>query len=102
MADFEAESRKEAQACGRVGFVGFARAFNATSEGDTPWRYSAEVLEQFETLCGELLHLIKTGEIEVNPSHTQYAAARAARNDPAIQSLIRKASRKTPIRAKKA
>lgn len=102
MSDFEAESRKQAVACGRVGFVGFARAFNAADLPDTEWRYSAEVLERFKVLCGELLHLIQTGDIEVNPSHAQYAAARAARSDPAIQSLIRKASRKAPIRAKKA
>lgn len=102
MADFETESRKHAVACGRVGFVGFARAFNATGEPDTEWRYSAEVLERFEELCGELLRLIKDGEIEVNPSHATYAAARDARNNLILQSLIKKASRKTPIRAKKA
>ena len=102
MSDFETESRKLARSCGRVGCVAFSRAFNATSEPENEWRYSPEVLRRFEVLCTELLHLVETGEIEVNPSHAAYAAARDARNNPALQSLIRRASRKTPIREKKA
>lgn len=101
MPDFETESRQLAKACGRVGREAFARAFNARGEPENKWRYSAEVIERFEELCEELVHLVATGEMEVNPAHAAYAAARDARADPALQSLIRRASLKTPIREKK-
>lgn len=98
MADFEIESRQLAKACGRVGREAFARAFNAKGHPEHEWRYSAEVIERFEELCEELVHLVADGEMERNPAHAAYAAARDARKNPALQALIRKASSKTPIR----
>lgn len=98
MSTFEAESRDQARACGRVGFKGFALAFNATNDPENAWRYSREVRERFEELCTELLGLIETGRIEKTPGHAHLVAAREARKNPALQTLIRKASRKTPIR----
>lgn len=98
MKDFEAESRDTARACGRSGFKAFSLAFNATNNPESAWRYSSEVRERFEDLCAELLGMIETGEIEATPGHAQFAALRVARQNPALQKLIRKASRKTPIR----
>ena len=98
MSTFEAESREQGRACGRVGFKGFSLAFNATSDSENAWRYSREVRERFEELCTELLGLIETGEIEATPGHTRVAAIREARQNPTLQMLIRKASLKTPIR----
>ena len=102
MSDFERSSRKDGWPCIGAGFVAMSLAFNTESKPEWRWRFSADVRDRVNELCAELEELFVTGDIEVNPAHAAYALAQDARNNPALQSLIRRASKRTPIRAKKA
>jgi hypothetical protein len=98
MSDFESESRQEARACGRMGVAAFSLAFNTKSDPNWEWRYSSEVRSRVDELCAEMVKLLETAAIEPTPGNALLVASREARKDPALQTLLLKASRKTPIR----
>lgn len=97
---FEDASREDARACSKGGLANLARAFNHCDRVDVAYRYTDEVQSRFRKLAVELVWLLEHGAIEVNPAHAQHVKARAARNDKALQAVIRRASRKTPIRSR--
>ncbi|RZL93308.1 MAG: hypothetical protein EOP76_09585 [Variovorax sp.] len=82
------------------GCTGCARAFNYLEEHQVPWSTSAAARSRFKALCGEMLRLLEKNELSDNPAHALHVRATEARADPAIQRLIRRASRKTLIRAR--
>lgn len=93
------KDREHALACYRAGIVALAQAFNPTNIDWLPHRYDKETRAQFIQLARELEKLVMDGAIEPNPAHSNYLRAQAARRDPGVQALIKRASRKTPIRA---
>lgn len=97
---FEYASRAEAREVAHYAIAAVARAFNHCGAVEVPYRYSDAVQSRFQALAAELVRLVEHGANEPNPEHGLYLKARAARSDPALQALIRKASRKTPIRSR--
>lgn len=77
-----------------------AMVFNPCDFERIPHRYTKVAQEKFIRLAAELRILIEKEEIEPNPAHALYLKAQAARRDPGVQALIKRASRKTPIRAR--
>ena len=98
MSDFDSTSRNEGRPCARAWFAAISLGFNLDSRPDTEWRFCSDVRDRVNELCAELQELFETGAIEVNPAHAAWAVARDARNNVALQSLIRKASSRTVIR----
>jgi hypothetical protein len=76
----------------------FAQAFNHCDEDYHAHRYAPEVQERFFELALELVALVESGRIEHNPRHSQHLLAQAARTDAPLQALLKRASRKSPIR----
>lgn len=99
-AGFEDASRAEARCCAQNGIAALARAFNHCDRDDAPYRYTDTVQSRFHALAVELVALVEHGAIETNAAHWRYLKARAARGDETLQALIRKVSRKTPIRGR--
>lgn len=99
-ASFEAASRADARACAQDGIAALARAFNHCDRADVAHRYADDVQARFFALAAELVRLVKHGAIEPNPAHALHLQARAARGNKTLQAVIRKASRKTPIRGR--
>lgn len=99
-AGFDDASRADARACAQDGLAALARAFNHCGRDDVAYRYSAAVQSRFDALAVELVGLVEHGTIEVNPAHALHLKARAARTDKTLQAVIRRASRKTPIRGR--
>lgn len=99
-ASFEAASRADARACAQHGIAALARAVNHCGREDAAYRYADEVQARFFALASELVGLVEHGAIEPNPAHTLHLKAQAARSDKTLQAVIRKASRKTPIRGR--
>lgn len=97
---FEATSRADAREIAQDGLAAMARAFNHSGRPELAYRYGSEVQARFEALAVELVHLVEYGEIEPNPAHRGHLRAMAARTDKTLQTVIRKASRKTAIRGK--
>lgn len=97
-ASFEEAIRAHARACARDGVATLARAFNHCARDDVAYRYTDAVQSRFVELTTELVGLVEHGAIESNPAHGLYLKALAARGDRALQVVIHKASRKTPIR----
>lgn len=97
---FEAASRGDARELAQDGLAAMARAFNHCGRPELAYRYASEVQARFEALAVELVHLVECGEIEPNPAHRGHLRAMAARHDKTLQTVIRKASRKTPIRSR--
>lgn len=91
--------RTEARDLAQTGMAYLARAFNHCGTAALAHRYTDEVQRRFEELAVEIVGLVENGAIEANPAHAQHLRALAARNDHAVQSVIRRASRKTRIRA---
>lgn len=99
-ASFEAASRADARTCAQDGIAALARAFNHCDREDVAHRYADDVQARFFVLAAELVGLVEHGAIELNPAHTLHLKARDARSDKTLQAVIRKASRKTPIRGR--
>lgn len=99
-AGFDEASRADARACAQDGIAYLARAFNHCGRGDLAHRYTDDVQSRFSAIAVELVELVEHGAIEANPAHGQYLKARAASGDNTLRALIRKASRKTPIRGR--
>jgi hypothetical protein len=99
-ANFEEASRADARACAQSGLAAVARALNHCGREDVAHRYTDAVQSRFHALAVELVGLIEHGAIEANPAHGHYLKVQAARCDKSLQALIRKASRKTPIRGR--
>jgi hypothetical protein len=97
--DFEDASRQFARECARNGVGLLARAFNHCGADCHPHIYSADVQERFRDLCIEIVALVETGEVQLNPRHATYQRAQAAKQDPALQAVLKRASRKTRIRS---
>lgn len=97
---FEDTSRAEARSCAQCGLAALARAFNHCDRADVAHRYTDAVQSRFHALAVELVGLVEHGAIEVNPAHAQHLKARGARGDTTLQAVIRRASRKTPIRGR--
>jgi hypothetical protein len=98
--DFTEKSRIEARGHAREGIASLALAFNHCGRNEVAHRYADAVQSQFLELAAELIRLIEYGDIETNPAHGLYLQAQGARSDKALQAVIRKASRKTPIRTR--
>ena len=88
------------QACKDAGdgFAVFAGVFNHLGDGAKPYRYCDGVQGRFMELMTELVALVVNGEIEPNPKHQAYQLTQAAKRDPAVRELIRRASQRKPIR----
>ena len=99
-ANFDDASRNDARACAQGGLAALARAFNHCDRCEVAYRFSDAVQSRFEALAIELVGLVEHGAIEANPAHAQHLKAQSARNDAALQAVIRRASRKTPIRGR--
>ena len=99
-ASFDDASRADARSCAQDGLAALARALNHCGRPELAYRYASEVQARFEALAVELVHLVECGEIEPNPAHRGHLLAMAARTDKTLQTVIRKASRKTAIRGK--
>lgn len=99
-ADFDDASRADARASAQNGLAALARAFNHCDRADVAYRYTDAVQTRFHALAVELVALVEYGAIEVNPAHALHLKTRAARGDKTLQAVIRKASRKTPIRGR--
>lgn len=99
-ASFEAASRADARACAQHGIAALARAFNHCDREDVAYRYADDVQARFFALATELVALVEHGTIEPNPAHALHLKAQAARGDNRLQAVIRRASRKTPIRGR--
>lgn len=99
-ASFEQLSRAEARACAQSGIAELARAFNHCGRDEVAHRYTDEVQSRFLDLAAELVRLVEQGAIEANPAHGLYLQAQSARGNKALQAVIRRASRKTPIRGR--
>lgn len=97
--DHQERSRSEARDLAQTGMSYLARAFNHCGTAALAHRYTDEVQRRFEELAVEIVRLVENGAIEANPAHAQHMRAMAARNDCAVQAVIRRASRKTRIRA---
>ena len=95
---FEDASRADARACAQGGLAALARAFNHCDRADMAHRYANAVQSRFHALAVELVGLVEHGAIELNPAHAQHLKARAARGDKTLQAVIKRASRKAPIR----
>ena len=96
--DTDHEFQRIAGGAARDGLMCFVKAFNV---GDVPgmkYRFSNDVQDRFVELAAELMTLVTCGGREVNPAYLQYLAGQKAKRDHAVQALIRRASRKTPIR----
>lgn len=91
------EARREARRLVRTGVKAFSLAINRERDPMLEWVYSEEVQLCGLELMAELAELLQHGEVHPNPGHAQWKLAKAAKNDPALQRLISKASRKTPI-----
>lgn len=92
------EARRHARALARAGVKAFCLALNHERDPMLEWVYSEEVQQRVLELTAELDELLRHGQMLPNPGHAQWARAEAARKDPALQKLISRASRKTPIR----
>lgn len=99
-AGFDDASRADARASAQNGLAALARAFNHCDQADVAHRYADHVQARFFALATELVALVEHGTIEVNPAHALHLKARAARTDKTLQAVIRRASRKTPIRGR--
>lgn len=99
-ASFDDASRADARSCAQDGLAALARAFNHCGRPELAYRYTSEVQSRFEALAVEMVRLIECGEVEHNPSYRGHLLAMAARTDKTLQTVIRKASRKTVIRGK--
>lgn len=97
---FDDASRADARPCAQAGIAALARAFNHCGRDDVEYRYSDAVQSRFHALAAELVGLVEHGAIEVNPAHALHLKARAARSDKTLQAVMRRASRKTPIRGR--
>jgi len=94
------QHRGQARASAQAGIALLAQAFNHCGNEKLPHRFTTDAKARFLELATELVMLVESGGIEANPSHDLHLKAVAARNDGPLQALIRKASKKTPIRAK--
>ena len=94
------QHRSQARASAQAGIALLAQAFNHCGNEKLPHRFTADAQARFAELATELVMLVENGDMEANPSHGFYLKAMAARNDGPLQALIRKASKKTPIRAR--
>ena len=94
------QHRAQARASAQAGIALLAQAFNHCGNEKLPHRFSTDVQARFAELATELVMLVERGDIEANPAHGLYRKALAARNDGALQALIREASKKAPIRAR--
>lgn len=99
-AGFDDASRADARASAQHGLAALARAFNHCDLAEVAHRYADDVQARFFALATELVALVEHGTIEVNPAHALHLKARAARGDKTLQAVIRRASRKTPIRGR--
>lgn len=98
--DFQQISRADARAFARDGIAALARAFNHCGRDDVVHRYTDDVQSRFLDLAAEVVQLVEHGDIEVNAAHGMHLQSRDARNDEALQALIRRASQKAPIRGR--
>lgn len=103
MPAFDGEAyRPQAERDLRQGVCAIGIALNLENLcGNLPYRFDDASRARALALLAELWRLFEDGTIESNPAHVEWLRAKAAREDPALQALIRKASRKTPIRASK-
>lgn len=99
LGEFERASREYARKCAAVGIGALAQAFNHCDEDYHAHRYARDVQGRFRELCTELVALIETGEIERNPGHERWLRAEAAKRDPTLQLVLKRATRKTLIRS---
>jgi hypothetical protein len=60
--------------------------------------FEPEVQDRFRDLCIELVALVESGEIQRNPRHADYLRAQAAKCDTTLQAVLKRVSRKAPIR----
>jgi hypothetical protein len=96
---FSAErSRGEAHEAAAHGMGALARAFNHCENHMLPYRYADHVQAEFFELSVKIARLIEHGDIEPNPAHEQYRRAVAAKSDKRLQAVLRRASKRTPIR----
>lgn len=102
MSAFDGDDfREEAEEIFRTGFWVVGRAFNIQDAApDLPYRFDSSSRNKAMSLLVQLVELMRAGAIEPNPLHAGWKHAQAARSDPTIQALIRRASKKTPIRAR--
>lgn len=82
----------------RAGLMCFVQAFSVGDAPNMKYRYTEAVKSRFAELAAELMQLVTCGGREVNPAYGEYLLSQKAKKDQAVQALIRKASRKTPIR----
>jgi hypothetical protein len=101
MPEFDGERyRPQAERDLRQGVLRIGVALNLEDLGDNlPYRFDDASRTRAMGLLAELWRLFEAGTIEPNPSQRESLRVRAARVDPAVQALIRRASKKTPIRA---
>ncbi|MFC7433583.1 hypothetical protein ACFQNJ_03565 [Hydrogenophaga bisanensis] len=97
---FELASRANARALAQEGVACLAMAFNHLERADVAHRYSDAVQSRFRELATELVRLVELGEIEANPAHALHLKVRAAHGDEALQAVIRRVSRKTPVKGR--
>jgi len=90
--------RQIAHDFGVDGLASFAKAFNFLDEDQIPFRRPQWVKQRFRELAIELVELVEHAPIEPNLHHEHHLQMLAARNDIAVQALIRRASKKTPMR----
>lgn len=93
--------REAAQKFLEDGICELSRAFNFLEEDQIYWATSAETRRRYLELMRDIVGLFHECELPYNEGHVRHLAALRAKRDPGVQSLIRKAMRKTPIRAKK-
>jgi len=91
--------RKHAMQCYRVAVAALSGGI-AINDDPTPYCYGDDSQRELVELLARVLIVIERGEIEVNPRHAAWRKAQDAKNDPAVRALLRRASRKTPIRGK--